>query len=158
MVFAPCEMKLESEAFENGALIPQQYTGEGEDISPHLAWENPPEGTKAFALFCHDPDAPVVDSGSYGFNHWVLYNLSGSCTGLGEGSEEGTSGLNGFGNPGYGGPMPPEGHGTHNYFFVLLALDAELELGPGLTQRQLLEAVENHVIGVNRLFGTYRRG
>ena len=54
--------------------------------------------------------------------------------------------------------MPPEGHGTHHYYFWVLALDAEPALEPGLTLPQLLGAIEPHLIGMNRLVGTYRRG
>jgi phosphatidylethanolamine-binding protein (PEBP) family uncharacterized protein len=30
----------------------------GEDISPPLEWSDVPVGTKSYALFCDDPDAP----------------------------------------------------------------------------------------------------
>ena len=60
MGFALSGMTLTSSAFENGAAIPTQYTGDGTDVSPEMAWSDVPEGTKAFALICHDPDAPLV--------------------------------------------------------------------------------------------------
>ena len=53
--------------------------------------------------------------------------------------------------------MPPEGHGTHHYFFWLFALDEELHLEPGLSLSQVLERIDPHVIGMNRLVGTYQR-
>ena len=105
-----------------------------------------------------NPDAPLVTPGRYGYVHWVLYNIPGAATGLAEATDEHTQGVSDFGSPGYGGPMPPEGHGTHNYFFWLLALDAELDLEPGLGMWDLLERIEPNVIAMNRLVGTYRRG
>ena len=60
MGFAPSTMQLTSTAFAPMGRIPKQYTGEGADISPPLAWRNAPPGTKAFALVVHDPDAPLV--------------------------------------------------------------------------------------------------
>ncbi len=63
-----------------------------------------------------------------------------------------------MGNSGYNGPMPPEGHGVHNYYFWLLALDEETQLEPGLSMWSLLERIEPHVIGMNRLVGAYSRG
>lgn len=157
MGFALSTMTLNSSAFDHGGAIPTKYTGEGEDISPALAWSGPPEGTRSYALVCHDPDAPLVKPGSYGFVHWVLYNIPADVAELPEGVEEHTAGNNDFGNTGYGGPMPPEGHGQHHYFFWLLALDDDLDLPPGLTLWELLEQVEPNVIGMNRLVGTYTR-
>lgn len=158
MGFALSEMRLTSDAFDQGGAIPKKYTGEGENVSPALAWENAPANTKAFAVVCHDPDAPLVGgNGTYGYVHWVLYNIPANVTRLAEGESGYTSGKSDFGKPGYGGPMPPNGHGTHNYYFWVLALDDDAKLQEGLTLWDLLEKTEPNVIGMNRLVGTYRR-
>ena len=157
MGFALSDMTLTSSAFEPHGAIPARHTGDAEDVSPALAWSDVPEGTKSFALICHDPDAPLVKPGAYGFVHWVLYGIPGDARELAEGFAGGISGSNDFGNVGYGGPMPPEGHGTHHYFFWLLALDAEPELPADLQMWQLLNKIEPNVIGMNRLMGTYSR-
>ncbi|APE29950.1 phospholipid-binding protein [Halomonas aestuarii] len=158
MAFALSTMQLDSSAFAAGGSIPTQHTGEGKDTSPALSWQGAPEGTKGFALICHDPDAPLVQNGSYGFVHWVLYNLPASTTSLEENSGQGTSGINDMGKPGYGGPMPPEGHGVHHYYFWVLALDKATDLPEGLSLPELLKQIEPHLIGMNRLVGTYQRG
>lgn len=157
MGFALSDMQLTSPAFRPGGAIPRKHTGEGEDVSPPLGWSAAPKGTRSYAVICHDPDAPVVKSGSYGFVHWVLYNIPGSVDALPEAVKEHTTGRNDFGGEGYGGPMPPEGHGTHHYFFWLLALSREPDLDPGLTLAELLERIEPSVLGMNRLVGTYSR-
>jgi len=157
MGFAPSKLSLASSAFENHGEIPKKHTGEGPDISPPLSWSNIPDGTHSFALFCHDPDAPLVTPGAYGFVHWVLYNIPTSVTALDEDDQRFTNGVTDFGANAYGGPMPPEGHGVHHYFFWILALDADLNLPSGLTLEGLLEAIEPNVIGMNRLVGTYVR-
>lgn len=157
MGFALSDMKLTSTAFDAGGAIPTRYTGEAEDVSPEMAWTGAPEGTRSFALVCHDPDAPLVKPGTYGFVHWVLYGIPGSVTELAEGVGDYVQGVNDFGNAGYGGPMPPPGHGTHHYFFWLLALDSEVDLPAGLTMWELLERTEPNIIGMNRLVGTYSR-
>jgi len=157
MGFALSKMEVTSSAFGARGAIPARHTGEGEDVSPTLSWSPAPEGTQSLAVVCHDPDAPLVSPGSYGFVHWVLYNLPASTTSLEEGTTEGTSGRTDFGRTGYGGPMPPEGHGLHHYYFWVLALDASLDLEAGLTLWELLERIEPHVIGMNRLVGTYER-
>ena len=157
MGFALSEMQLTSAAFEDGGRIPEKHTGEGEDVSPPLVWTNAPDGIRSFALICHDPDAPLIKPATYGFVHWTLYGIPGAATELAEGSGEYTCGVNDFGKQSYGGPMPPEGHGTHRYFFWLFALGAEPDLAPGLTMWELLERIEADVIGMNRLMGTYSR-
>ncbi|MDX1516446.1 MAG: YbhB/YbcL family Raf kinase inhibitor-like protein [Woeseiaceae bacterium] len=157
MGFALTHMQLTSTAFADGERIPTKHTGEGEDVSPALAWTKPPGGTKHFALVCHDPDAPLIKPATYGFVHWVLYGIPGSVTGLAEGASDYIAGANDFGKQGYGGPMPPENHGTHRYFFWLFALKSGKQPGPGLTMWQLLEKIEPDVIGMNRLMGTYSR-
>lgn len=158
MGFALSKLELQSAAFPPNGPIPRKHTGEGDDVSPPLSWSGLPDGTRSLAVVCHDPDAPLVGPGHYGFVHWVLYNIPASVSELPEGVQEYTSGSNNFGKTGYGGPMPPEGHGVHNYFFWLLALDSEPNLEPGLTMWDLLAKVEPNVIGMNRLVGTYSRG
>lgn len=159
MGFAPSPMQLTSDAFEERGSIPTRHTGEGENVSPPLRWADAPDGAKAFAVVCHDPDAPLVTpKGQYGYVHWVLYGIPGSVTSLDEGTSQYTAGKNETGEPGYTGPMPPEGHGVHHYFFWVIALDRDVDLPAGLTLWELLERIESSVIGMNRLVGTYQRG
>jgi len=158
MGFALSDIELTSSAFEQNDNIPARYTGEGEDVSPPLSWNNVPDGTRSFAVICHDPDAPlVIAEGTYGFAHWVLYNVPGSVTQLQENTSDYTTGKNDFGKEGYGGPMPPGGHGVHHYYFWVLALDREPDLEGGLTLWQLLARIEPHLLGMNRLVGNYER-
>lgn len=157
MGFALSEMQLTSDAFSSREAIPRKYSAEGDDVSPPLSWSGSPQGTASFTVLCHDPDAPLVQNGIYGFVHWVLYNIPASTSSLAEGTDAGTAGPNDFGGTGYGGPMPPGGHGVHHYFFWLIALDRHLQLEPGLTMGQFLDRAEPHILGMNRLVGTYER-
>lgn len=158
MGFALSDLQLTSAAFAPLGVIPKKHTGEGQDVSPPLAWRNIPAPARSLAVICHDPDAPLVaPGGTYGFVHWVLYNLPASVTGVPENVADYTCGKNDFGRTGYGGPMPPNGHGRHHYYFWLLALDAEPDLPDGLTLWDFLKRVESQVIGMNRLVGVYQR-
>jgi len=157
----PMAMTLTSNAFDAGTRIPTEYTGEGKDISPPLAWSHVPDGTGALALVCDDPDAPVGT-----WDHWLLWNLPADTRKLPAGvpkiatlSDLGgaAQGRNGWGKIGYGGPMPPPGHGNHHYHFVLYALDARLDLAPGANKQALMQAMEGHVLGQADLTGLYRR-
>ena len=151
-------MQLTSSAFGQHGAIPAKHTGEGADVSPALSWTDVPQGTKFIAVICHDPDAPLVTPrGTYGFVHWVLYNIPASTTSLAEGSAEYTAGKNDFGKSGYCGPMPPKGHGKHHYYFWILALNSDAKLEAGLNLWDFLKRVESSVIGMNRLIGTYIR-
>jgi len=145
---------LQSTAFENNAPIPRKFSREGEDISPPLQWGGVPEGAKSFALVCEDPDAPTPKP----FVHWVLANIPGDRDALGEGDTAGAvEGSNDFSEQGYGGPMPPEGHGTHHYHFKLFALDSPVEVEPGASKEELVQKIEPHVLDSAELVGTYER-
>mgnify|MGYP006289371545 CR=1 FL=1 len=160
---AEMEFALTSSAFKHGQPIPVEHTGDGEDISPPLAWENAPEQTTEFALIVDDPDAP----GAEPWVHWVLYRIPFDRTSLPEAVPmqarlEGElvgmlQGRNDFGETGYGGPAPPRGHGVHHYRFTLYALDAPLNLPPGAAKSELLAAMEGAVVGEARLTGTCER-
>lgn len=158
MGFALSDIQLNSTAFASGATIPKKHTGEGVDVSPQFSWTNAPAGTQSFALVCHDPDAPLVStSGNYGFVHWVYYNIPASVSSLDEANSEFTNGKTDFGQQTYGGPMPPNGHGQHNYYFWIIALDKQLNLEAGLTLYEFLARAEANIIGMNRLVGCYKR-
>ena len=150
-------MNLTSDAFESGDTIPNQYTCDGENISPPLTWLGVPEDTKALALIVDDPDAP-----SGVFSHWVLYNLASGRRALDEGvspggiGDAGLEGRNDFGNQRYEGPCPPTGP-AHTYYFRLYALDSPLDLPAGATRAQVLDAMEGHILTHTELQGTYGR-
>lgn len=147
-------IKITSSAFDAGRPIPKKYTGEGPDVSPGLAWSGVPAGAKELALICDDPDAPTDKP----WVHWVLYRLPSSLSGLKEGDAGGAvQGKNDFEKLGYGGPLPPKGHGVHHYHFKIFALDRPLEDGPGLTKDQLIAKMKGHVLAQGELVGTYER-
>jgi Raf kinase inhibitor-like YbhB/YbcL family protein len=145
------DLALRSPAFSNHEPIPQRHTSDGENVAPALEWSGVPDGTEAFAVVVHDPDAPLVD----GFTHWVTYGIPGDARGLPEGGGDALAGVTTRGDAGYRGPAPPPGHGLHHYYFWVYALDDDLDLEPGLHRRALFERIEDHVIEQARLVGTY---
>lgn len=150
-------MKLTSTAFAPGAAIPMQYTCDGSDFSPDLAWDGAPGDAQSFALIVDDPDAP---RGTW--THWVAYNIPGAAFRLAakipreaehpSGLKQGT---NSWGRIGYGGPCPPAG--THRYFFRLYALDSTLDLPGGAGREQVEQAMAGRVLDRAELMGTYSR-
>lgn len=151
---------LTSPAFEHGAGIPPRYTGEGEDLSPPLAWRGAPDGTASFVLISDDPDCPDPAAPRRTWVHWVAYDIPHAATHLDEGASgrampDGTrEGKNDSGEIGYSGPMPPIGR--HRYFFRLYALDRTLGLREGHTKAELLRAMAQHVLASAELMGTYQ--
>jgi hypothetical protein len=150
---APAALTVTSTAFAAGGAIPRDYTCEGKEVAPPLAWSGAPDRTQSFAIVADDPDAP---SGTW--VHWVVAGIPASVTSLPEGGAlpaGAVDGTNSFGKLGWGGPCPPSG--THHYHFKIYALDAGLG-GRGMTKAQLLAAMKDHVLARGELVGTYQKG
>lgn len=149
---------LSSNAFENNGPIPEQYTCDGADISPPIAWGMLPVGTKTIVLLCES----AVDSGSK--YHWVVYNIPpryqrdlpartppGAVF-----PNEMRQGRNDFGDIGYRGPCLASGTGQR-LIFRLYALNSILHLPDLPDGRTVLAETEGRVIGEGMLTGTYNR-
>ena len=126
-------MRLFSQDFNDDDKMPERHVFngmgyQGDNLSPHLAWDEVPEGTKSFVVTCYDPDAPT---GS-GWWHWVVANIPAEVTVLPQGAGSGVAELpesaiqtrTDFGQTGYGGAAPPQGE-SHRYIFSVHALDVE---------------------------------
>jgi Raf kinase inhibitor-like YbhB/YbcL family protein len=153
---------LKSDAFAYGGSIPSQYTCQGLDVSPGLYWEGLPANTESLVLIVDDPDAPDPAAPRMVWDHWILYNIPPSCTGLPEGVAQADlppgcgQGINSWGRTGYGGPCPPVGR--HRYFHRLYALDVMLPAELGVTTKdRLLLAMEEHILARVELVGTYEQ-
>jgi Raf kinase inhibitor-like YbhB/YbcL family protein len=158
------KFNLTSTAINNYAIIPKKFSGEGDDVSPPLAWDGAPAATKEFALICDDPDAPTPQP----WVHWVIYGIGPDVRALPEGvksnvpelqeptvARQGKNSWPSGVTTGYRGPLPPSG--THHYHFKLYALDRKLDLPANATKQQLLDAMKGHVLAEAELVGTYER-
>jgi hypothetical protein len=125
------EFALASPEFQAGGRLLQRHAYDsfgcnGGNVSPALTWSGAPAGTRSFALTLFDPDAP------HGFWHWVIFDIPATLVSLPagagapkqapKGAHQGTSD---FGDPGYGGPCPPNTDRAHRYVFTLYALKVE---------------------------------
>lgn len=158
------EIVVESATMSAGHPMPRDHSPDGRNESPPLRWSALPSGTRQIAVICEDDGAgnppPWV--------HWIVYNVPASVGGLPQGIPfdpadpmppglEGVrQGNNGWGLAMYRGPAPPAGT-VHEYEFTVYALDTELDLPTGLTRAELLEAIEDHVLGRGTLITTYTR-
>jgi Raf kinase inhibitor-like YbhB/YbcL family protein len=146
-------MTLTSPAFADGQPIPVRYTGDGENMSPPLAWQGGPPATKSYVLVVEDLDAPAGV-----FGHWGVRNLTG--TGLMEGAGYGDTpnqARNGFGHLHYDGPAPPRHHGVHHYRFRLAALAVDNLDARTVSVAELWQLAQGQKLAEAELIGTYAR-
>ena len=150
-------LEVTSSAFKEGEMIPERYTGYGENISPDIRWSKPPTGTRNMAIICEDPDAPAGT-----WVHWVAFNIPYKPGGIAEGVlsrqvlDDGTmQGWNDFKKVGYDGPRPP--FGTHRYYFKVYALDSRLKIEGNVARDDLLEAMEGSILAEGSLMGRYAK-
>lgn len=102
-------MKLHSDSFSDQQPIPTRYAfgkydaanrvGLADNLNPHLAWSDVPEGTQSFVILCVDKDVPTQpddvnqvdrevpsDLPRMDFYHWVLVDVSSNTTEIAEGA------------------------------------------------------------------------
>ena len=147
-------IELRSPSFGDHQPIPARHARDHDNLSPPLEWSGVPEEAAELAVLCEDPDAP---SGT--FTHWVLAGLQPTATGLAEGERPAgaVEGRNGFGEEGYGGPLPPVGDPPHRYFFRVYAASAPLGLTGAPSADDLRQALEGKELASGTLVGTYQR-
>ena len=137
--------KLTSQSVADGRLKQSQFANSfgctGGNLSPQLAWQGAPQGTKSYVVTMYDPDAPT---GS-GWWHWAVANIPANVTELKEGADSTNDGLpsgsvkvrGDSGEPGYLGACPPTGQ-THKYVITVYALKVDkLDLPPQVTPAML---------------------
>lgn len=128
-------MKLWSQSWANGDAIPARYAagriadGGGvtfsDNLNPHLAWSELPNGTRSLVLICHDFDVPSrgddvnktdrevpADLPRVDFFHWVMVDIPPAIGAIEEG--EYSRGFTARGKP---GPAAAHGarHGLNDY-------------------------------------------
>jgi hypothetical protein len=164
-------IEVTSSEFNARRRIPRKYSCTQEDISPPIAWTEPPQGTVSLAL--------VVDSDQFPgppYAHWVVWGISPDNRALPEAvanTPEAPSigptarqGTNGDDKIGWSGPCPPpvrlnwtgpkaDNNPVKRYLFKLYALDTDIELGSDATKEDLLRAIDGHILAGGELAGEH---
>lgn len=129
------------------------------NLSPQLAWSNPPPGTQSFAVIFYDKD-----NGSNGmFFHCSIYDIAGTATGLPADVDKvyapsdvpGAHTTPSFSNSrGWNGPCPPA---KHNYEFKLFALGTATAPNTAMatTNAQLYDAINGVALGSAALTASF---
>jgi Raf kinase inhibitor-like YbhB/YbcL family protein len=149
---------METDAFPDGGIIPQKFTGRG-GVQPAFKFSNAPAGTASYAIIFHDVD--VALQGNTGdVLHWIAWNIPASANGIPEGSlpPGSVQGNNLAGQPNYMGPGAPAGPRYHHYVFELYALSSTLDLPATASRDDLLKAMQGKVVAKAGYVGRFRQG
>jgi Raf kinase inhibitor-like YbhB/YbcL family protein len=159
-------MRLMSNSFIDGGLIPAKYTQAGEQASPQLAWANAPMGTQSFVLHMHDMEG-ARNKTTEDQLHWLVWNIPAETRALPEGVpmgdlKDGSHQTSATGNGVYRGPGAPANGPYHHYVFEIFALDTKIDVpanptDPFDTRAKVLSAIQGHVLGKAVYLGFFRR-
>ena len=161
-------MQVSSPDFQDGGIIPDQYTGKvntpgqpPKAVSPGLSWVGTPAGTQSFVLIMHDLDV-MVGKGTADNLHWLAFNIPGNATSLPQNVPttatlpDGTIQPRNRSSNGYQGPGAPAPI-YHHYVFGIWALDTKLNLTETATRDDVMKAMDGHVLDKGFLVGRFHR-
>lgn len=157
----PNTITVESPAFQDDGPLPLSCTDDGDKLSPPLSWRGVPPEAEAVVLILEDADSPTPSP----LVHAILWDLPGEDGGLQSGDLDGPTsvgeghllGKNSLRRTEYLPPDPPKGHGPHRYCFQVFALDQRLDFDAAPSRREVLDAMQGHVLAKGCLVGVYER-
>ena len=152
------KLSVTSSAFSSGAVLNDQYTQNGANMSPPLAWTKGPPGTVSYVVLAEDSGVNRPEP----ITHWIVYNLSPSVTSLSQEmptttplANGGEQGKNIAGKIGYIGPKPPAGQ-THPYHFQVFALNSRLSIESDKADRAaIVSAMKSRVLASGDIVANY---
>lgn len=117
----PSKMTLTSPAVKSDGVLPTEFTGDGDGISPPLRWSKGPVGTKSYAVIMHHIDRAGVAKW-----YWTVWNIPASVTSLPKDSRKiGVLGTNGINRELAYAPPHSKGPGRKEYTITVYALAGE---------------------------------
>jgi Raf kinase inhibitor-like YbhB/YbcL family protein len=145
-------IELRSAAFNDNATLAKAHAKDGDNAAPDLVWTGVPDGARELVLLVADPDAPTGT-----FLHWLVTGIDPASSGLSGAQPAGTQHENGFGERGYGGPLPPVGDDAHRYVFRLYAL-AEPFAAPDPSDADAVRGwLDDHALATGTITALYAR-
>jgi Raf kinase inhibitor-like YbhB/YbcL family protein len=160
-------MRLTTQAFADGTVIPLKYTQASPDgaVSPELTWTNVPPGTQSFVLWMHDVDL-ALNKTSEDNLHWLVWNIPGANMSLPEKVPTGAKLPDGsyqisYAGLSYRGPGAPAAGPLHHYIFELFALDIKIDDAGGSTaleaKTNVFKLMQGHILGKAAYSGLFHR-
>ncbi len=149
-------MRILSDDFTHGGIIPQKYTCDGDGINPSLRFVDVPRHAWSLVLIMDDPDVPISVREDGMWDHWIVWNIDPHINMIDVGEcPRGNYGTTTSNTRSYVPPCPPDRE--HRYFFRLYALSSTLNLEDGATKQQVMSAMQKHIIDQSELVGVYCR-
>ncbi|TWT98484.1 YHYH protein [Stieleria varia] len=142
-----------SPAFDNGGVLPPDFTCDGAGDSPPLSWTQGPPGTVCYAVsLWHIPGPGDIKS------YWLIYDIPATVTELSRNAVDvGVMGLNDKGQAKYD-PMCSRGPGEKTYNATVYALSEKPEWNTTqVTRAELLSRIAGITIAEGTLSFRYSR-
>ena len=159
-------MTLSTTAWTDGGVIPIKHSQAGRDVSPPLAWTDPPQTATGFVLLVHDLDA-VNQDGATSPLHWLVWNIPATARSLPEGITHGGELPDGMrqisqSGPYYRGPAAPASGPPHHYAWELYAIEGPIDVAavgaaPAATRTAVWTAMAGKIRAKATLIGTFKR-
>ncbi|KAG2420342.1 hypothetical protein HFD88_005143 [Aspergillus terreus] len=156
-----------------GSTIPDRYTfhaGHGNATFPTFRWTPPPGVNVAeYALVCEDPDIPIPGC-SQAIS--IIYNIAANKNQLNDNDVRNAKDpddtseniqlrwISDIHDSPYKGPSAILGHGTHRYFFTVIALNAPIQLDRNrpLNKDRFAAQLVGKVVGWGQWHGVVHAG
>ena len=154
--FRLAQLVVQSNAFEDGGIVPVKYTGR-DGVQPAFTFTNAPAETVSYAIIFHDLDVGL-NGGTDDVLHWLAWNIPAAAGGIPEGSlpAGAVQGKNIAGQNAYFGPGAPPGPRYHHYVFEIYALSANLDLPNTAGRAELLAAMAGKVVAKAAYVGRFK--
>jgi len=154
--FRLAQLVVQSNAFEDGGIVPVKYTGR-DGVQPAFTFTNAPAETASYAIIFHDLDVGL-NGGTDDVLHWLAWNIPAAAGGIPEGSlpAGAVQGKNIAGQNAYFGPGAPPGPRYHHYVFEIYALSANLDLPNTAGRAELLAAMAGKVVAKAAYVGRFK--
>lgn len=149
-------MKVTSNAFEDGGIIPLKYTSHGDNVQPNFTITEAPENTVSYAIIFHDIEVSL-GGGTGDVTHWIAWNIPSAIIPEGSLPAGSIQGANIRGQSAFMGSGAPYPDRFHHYVFEFYALSENLDLVEGASRDDLVDALQGKVVAKAAYVGRYAR-
>lgn len=152
------QMLVESNAFQDGGIVPPKHSMAGGNVQPDFKLSNVPANAQSIAIIMHDLDV-AFGPASEDVLHWVVWNIPATApvTQIEEGKlPTGSVVGKGIRNNEYMGMGAPAGVRYHHYVFEFYALSEKLDLPTTASRPELLEAIKGKVVAKAAYVGRFK--